>query len=145
MATQRQPRTRIPTPGFRPLAHDKARRYVNTATGEIVSRRKAEGLTARGYGAGRLVKGWRTIGYKSLRGVMGRIGRLPNGVNVFIVAHGELLRDSGDETAGQMAWKTIVPVARSETVKTFTKEDIEERAADVFVSGTIDAWAVRWR
>lgn len=152
MAQRRQAgRSSLALPGFRELRPGEAtysksaRRYLNLATGEAVSRRQAQGLTARGYGAGKVVKTWRTINYKTLRGVMGRLQRLPSGIVAFVVAHGQLLHDSGNDLAGTMAWKLVLPVTRSETLRTFTSGEVLLEAHSIFVAGTIDKWSVRWR
>ena len=138
-------------PGFRryvnldpaqgPVRKASARAYVDLATGDVVSRRRAEGLSAK------IIRGWHTVKYKTSRGVFNRVKRLPNGVMVWLAAKGMLLIDSGDDLAGTVAWRTFIRPTLSDTLKQqlAIREDIEDRAAELFIAGTVTTWVVRWR
>lgn len=140
-------RQRAPTPGYQPIAGDKARRYVDINTGEIVSRRTAEGLTLRG----RIDRfGWHVLRYKTLAGVDRAARRVPSGHKLFISAHGAGAPDTGsppraDETGTY--WRSVIPVTMSDEYQGVpnSREEVEERTAEYFILSSIDAWTLRWK
>lgn len=140
-------RERQPTPGYRPIAGDRAGRYIDISTGQIVSRRVAEGLTLRG----RIDRfGWHVLRYKTARGVDRAARRVPNGHKLFISAHGVGQPDVGsppraDETGPY--WRAVTPVTDADAYRAApnSREDTEERAAEYFIFSSIDAWALRWK